>query len=100
MLGNPRVAMRTDGKVWCEGCGEWYFPALAWKHGVCVVANKPVVVANRVDLVANESPVVANTEVELVANKHGVYADRQKRREYMRQYMAKRRKEMRNGDSH
>ena len=64
---------------------------LSPKRGVNVVANSPQTVANRVantPLVANKT--VANTE-SLVANRHGQYADKDKRREYMRDYMAKRR---------
>jgi hypothetical protein len=48
-------------------------------------------------LVANEptqNKKVANKALVKVANKHGVYSDKEKRREYMRNYMrAKRAKE-------
>lgn len=41
-------------------------------------------------LVANKEPEkkkVANTVTVKVANKHGVYADKEKRRDYMKNYM-------------
>lgn len=53
-----------------------------------VVANTKLV-ANKADLVANKEGLVANRP-----SKHGVYADKTKRRAYMREYMkAKREKE-------
>lgn len=62
-----------------------------------VVANKPVkVVANITAPVEKVANMVANTS-DMVANKihhvsrHGKYADADKRREYMRKYMAARR---------
>lgn len=38
-----------------------------------------------------QTQTVANTATIAVANKHGVYADKQKRREYMRNYMRNKR---------
>ena len=56
-----------------------------------LVANK---VANTTDVVANS--VVSGFEVlvaqrDTVVNKHGEYADKEKRKAYMREYMKKRR---------
>lgn len=48
-------------------------------------------------LVANAHPVVANTGPQKVANKHGVYADKDKRRVYMRELMRKKRAEAKLG---
>jgi hypothetical protein len=72
------------GQVRCPA-GHWHFPNLGWKHAGCV---------------ANTSPMVANAEEARVANttRHGKYADPDKRREYMRDLMRKRRsQEKRNG---
>lgn len=55
-----------------------------WKHDACVVANRAVVVANK----------VGSSEPALVANRHGKYRDLDARRAYMREYMRRRR----NGD--
>lgn len=82
--------MRTDDKIECEGCGKRYYPAQGWAHKDCVVAN-------RVDLVANKSPVVANKPDELVANRHGKYRDPEKRRGYMKAYMARKRAGLKGG---
>lgn len=96
MLGKtqPMVKIGLRSCVWCRG---EYYEAGGWRHEGCVVAN-------RVDLRA-KSAVVANAPVEksdrkLVANgtRHGKYRDVEARREYMRAYMARRRKEARNGD--
>ena len=65
----------------CVGCRREHVEGLSWKHEGCAVANS--------------APVVANTEAPRVANRHGKYRDLAKRREYMRQYMARRRAEAR-----
>ena len=59
----------------CIICGGQH---RGWER--CKVANT--------DVVAN---VVANKAPEPVANRHGKHADKAKRREYMKRYMAKRR---------
>jgi hypothetical protein len=65
------------GQRVCKECGEVFWHKAG--HS-CVVANKPELVVNRV---------VANTDV--VANKHGKYADKDKRRGYMKEYMRQKR---------
>lgn len=78
----------------CRVCGvvEW--------HHVCSGAGKPIsrkpvkaasvlTGVNR-SVVANTAKLVAN--ITKVANKHGKYADKLKRRLYMRAYMQARRK--------
>ena len=55
------------------------------------VLNIPVVVANTKKLVANNHDMVANI------SKHGVYADKEARKEYQRDLMRKRRAEAKNG---
>lgn len=64
----------------CAGCGRAYWPLQEWQHKACMVANT-----------SDISDVVANSTMPVVANKHGRYADTNKRRAYMREYMAKRR---------
>ena len=49
------------------------------------VANIKPVVVNKEELVVNEPEVVVNK------TKHGVYADREKRKVYMREYMRRKR---------
>lgn len=51
----------------------------------------PVVVANTNKMVANKHDVVAN------ASKHGVYSDKEARKEYQREYMRNRRAKAKNG---
>lgn len=64
------------------GCGKAYYPSQAWIHDG---RNPDCMVANAVEM-------VDNTPRLLVANsKHGKYRDIDKRRDYMRSYMAKRR---------
>ncbi len=61
----------------CDACGQRYWPAQTWIHAKCLVAN---------------APMVANKSNGLVANsRHGKYADADKRRKYMREYMRTRR---------
>lgn len=69
----------------CPVCGRSAWPAQAWQHKNCTAQRIPpeVVVAN--------APEIAVTNEKVVANRHGQYADKEKRREYMRNYMAKRR---------
>lgn len=53
----------------CEICGKSNWPKQAWMHTDC---HKPNNTASK--------------------TKHGAYSDKDKRREYMRRYMEKRRK--------
>jgi len=80
----------NEGKCCCVWCKRETYRHLLDGHRGCLVANR---VAGRADLVANESVVVANAPVELVANRHGKYRDLDRRREYMRKLMARRRAE-------
>lgn len=84
----------NEGKCCCVRCGKETFRHLLDGHVSCLVVHR---VANRADLVANESVVVANKPAELVANRHGKYRDLARRREYMRVLMARRRAEKRSG---
>jgi hypothetical protein len=63
----------------CDRCGANL--ALVGRMHNCrpLVANKPEVVANSAPLVANKQ------------SRHGQYADAEKRKTYMRDYMRKRR---------
>jgi hypothetical protein len=70
--------MRLLGDCVCPDCGGLYWRKAAWQHK-CVVANKP--------------ELVANVTVTKVANKHGVYKNKEARLEYMRELMRKRRAE-------
>ena len=54
-----------ENKAICAGCGEEYWPKQAWMHRGHIPA--------------------------MVANKHGKYADAAARKNYMREYMRKRR---------
>lgn len=70
--------MRPLGDRVCERCGKSYWANQAWQHEACVV-------------VANKTKMVANTPVEKVANRHGVYKDKEARLKYMRELMRRRR---------
>ena len=76
----------------CKTCGldhrGWISCGKARADAVLEIGHMPLDAA--VELVAN---VVANTEpvVNMVANKHGRYADIPRRKAYMRDYMRKRR---------
>lgn len=63
----------------CKACGQRH-PSM-WTRARCMAQAKPAV---------ETSPQVANTNAA-VANRHGVYADKEKRRAYMRELMRKRR---------
>jgi hypothetical protein len=63
---------------YCKECGTLDPIGIAGHHVRC----KPV---------ANTAPVVANEVVAKVANKHGVYKDKEARLAYMRELMRKRR---------
>ncbi len=77
--------MIVVGKVSCVGCRRETFAHLLERHRGCGVANT----APKVALVANAPEVlVANRGV---VSRHGKYADLEKRRAYMRAYMARRR---------
>jgi hypothetical protein len=89
--------MRTDDKVECAGCGVRHFRGLSWAHTKCLVANRVDSVANESSVVANKPAVVANSEGEVVANKKGKYRDAEKRRGYMKAYMARRRAMLKGG---
>ena len=76
----------------CPGCGKQYEFRQTWVHAKCVVANNPEpdeMVANTVE------PLVANTKGQdnVVANSRSAdrHADKEKRREYMRELMRARR---------
>lgn len=68
----------------CETCGKDYWHNQQWIHDKCVVANTK-------KKVANKAVMVANSVVTTVANKHGVYKDKESRLKYMRDLMRKRR---------
>lgn len=67
----------------CPVCKKDFFPKQQWIHAKCKVVLMVEPVAN------NES--VANESVAKVANKHGVYKDKEKRLKYMRELMRKKR---------
>jgi hypothetical protein len=89
--------MRTDGKVVCEGCGEWYFPALARKHAGCVVVHSGTG--------SSQGDIGSSQPSELVVHKgpvgssHGRYKDEVARRKYRREWMARKRAGLK-GDGH
>ena len=69
----------------CPVCGKSAWPSQQWLHKECgivvlTVANKPE------GVVANAAEVT-----HPVANRHGKYADTEKRKAYMRDLMRKRR---------
>ena len=80
----------------CIICGGQH---RGWER--CKVANSDMLatpLATEAETVVNKAPEVANKALAQVANgllgvanKHGQYADKEKRREYMKLYMAKRR---------
>lgn len=68
----------------CSVCGA----NLALVGRVHRCAPQPMANAH---VVANEPKVVANVVANAVPSRHGKYADAEKRRAYMRAYMAKKR---------
>lgn len=91
--------MKVADKVVCEGCGVSYFPALAWKHAGCANAVTELAsntAASNEPLASNASASNVGFEPRSASNKQRW--DREKYNEYMRAYMAKRRKENRHGD--
>lgn len=83
----------------CRSCGldhPGHWNCARAKFEANKVANKPeVVIANSTNVVVNDEP-GAFTSFEMVVyenSKHGRYADPEKRKQYMRDYMRNRRKE-------
>ena len=64
----------------CAYCGVAYWPRQVWQHALCKTAS---VVAN--------TAAVAEPVGKVANSKTGKYADREKRRAYMRNYMARKR---------
>ena len=92
----------------CAGCGrKYWWPGARWQHEKCVV--QPVVAKSVDKMIATPpfSPVLAssaktanspgvhcsNVDIPKVkqASKHNVYRDKDKRKAYMRAYMARKR---------
>lgn len=73
----------------CRICGavHWGREPHKWVANTPTLATKPVV-ANK-EMVANTKEVVANSESP--KSRHGVYADKERRKAYMRDLMKKRR---------